>query len=254
MRILAHRGASGYAPENTFAAFDLALKLHADAIETDVRMTRDGVVVLIHDEKVDRTTTGAGFVHELSWQEIESFDAGVRFAEKFAGQRIPRASDFLHHFAARVPVCLEVKTTAAVEPLLCLFESNGGIDDDRLEFTSFEWKIIQRLHTSAPRARIGFLTRAFTHDLIDQVRLQGLTRICPPAKDVTVELVDHCHRLGVSVRTWGAKTREVLQHIIDCGVDGTTLNHPDWIRRENGRVSVAPQLTIAHENPAGAEL
>ena len=252
MRILAHRGASGYAPENTFAAFELAVKLGADAIETDVRMTRDGVLVLLHDASVDRTTNGSGPVHDLSWDQLQELDAGVKFDAKFSGQRVPRAADFLDYFAQQIPVCLEVKTAAVVDPLMELIESRKLHDNGRLEFTSFEWEIAARLHQRHPQCHVGFLTFSYTHELIDKVRNEGLTRICPPAKDVTRDLVEHCHRLGLTVRTWGAKTREVLRHIIDCGVDGTTLNHPDWICRKNGRMMVAPESVM--ESPTGGEL
>src|SRR3954447_960778 len=83
--VLGHRGASAYAPENTFAAFDLAMELGADGIETDVRVTRDGVLVLLHDETVDRTTDGTGLVAELCRAELDALDAGSWFEAAYAG-------------------------------------------------------------------------------------------------------------------------------------------------------------------------
>lgn len=86
---LAHRGASGYAPENTLAAFDKAIELGADMIETDVRQTKDGHLVLFHDPSVKRTTNGQGLVSELTLAELKALDAGSWFGREFAGQRIP---------------------------------------------------------------------------------------------------------------------------------------------------------------------
>ncbi|MCC6178723.1 MAG: hypothetical protein IT305_25735 [Chloroflexi bacterium] len=95
MLILAHRGASGYAPENTWAAFELAHQMGANGIETDVQVSRDGVLILIHDPRVDRTTDGSGAVAELRWSELERLDAGRWMGEQWAGQRIVRLGDFL---------------------------------------------------------------------------------------------------------------------------------------------------------------
>src|SRR3954452_18398025 len=88
--VLGHRGASAYAPENTFAAFDLAVEMGADGIETDVRATRDGVLVLLHDETVDRTTDGTGVVAELNRAQVDALDAGSWFGVAYAGERVPQ--------------------------------------------------------------------------------------------------------------------------------------------------------------------
>jgi len=98
MLILAHRGASGYAPENTVAAFDLGQRMGASGIETDVQVSRDGVMVLVHDERVDRTTDGTGRVADLTWDELSRLDAGAWFAPEFAGQRIMQVGPFLDRY------------------------------------------------------------------------------------------------------------------------------------------------------------
>jgi glycerophosphoryl diester phosphodiesterase len=225
MRILAHRGACGYAPENTFASFELGVSMNAHALETDVRMTRDATLVLIHDPTLDRTTTGTGAVADIDYHALSALDAGIKFDPKFAGEKVPRVADFLARFAGRIPVCLEVKIPAAVDPLAALIRQQQDLD---VEFTSFEWAIAQHLKELLPTARIGHLTRGFDHAEIERVRAAGLTSICPPAKDVTADLVAHAHNAGLLVRTWGTKSREQLAHIKSCHVDGTTLNHPDW--------------------------
>src|SRR5581483_9653967 len=107
--MLAHRGASAYAPENTFAAFDRAIALKSDGIETDVRASKDGRLVLVHDARVDRTTNGEGAVAELSFVELQALDAGSGFNPRFAGERVPTLEAFLDRFGGRLPLCLEVK-------------------------------------------------------------------------------------------------------------------------------------------------
>src|SRR4051794_15279621 len=107
--MLAHRGASAYAPENTFAAFDRAVALRTDGIETDVRASKDGALVLVHDERVDRTTDGEGRVHDLTLAELQLLDAGVPFNPRFAGERIPTVDALLDRHGGRLALCLEVK-------------------------------------------------------------------------------------------------------------------------------------------------
>lgn len=93
--IYAHRGASKYAPENTMPAFQLAYKQHADGIETDVQLTKDNVPVLIHDELLNRTTNGSGFVRDFTYQQLRELDAGLWHHHQFIGTRIPRLDDLL---------------------------------------------------------------------------------------------------------------------------------------------------------------
>ena len=96
--VLAHRGASGYAPENTFAAFDRAIEMGAPGAETDVRATADGVLVLLHDRTLDRTTDGHGPVAELELAGVQALDAGSWLDPRFAGERIPTADAFLARY------------------------------------------------------------------------------------------------------------------------------------------------------------
>src|SRR5690606_33523772 len=106
MMVIAHRGASEDAPENTLPAFELAVSGGCAALETDVRQTQDGRLVLIHDQRVDRTTDGTGLVSELTWQELQSLDAGGWKQQRFAGSRVPILSKFLTRFAFRIHVDL----------------------------------------------------------------------------------------------------------------------------------------------------
>src|SRR5690554_7959632 len=93
MYVLAHRGYSGKAPENTMAAFELAVKSGADGLELDVHITKDGEVVVIHDDTVDRTTDGTGRVEDYTYEELLKFDAGSWFGEEFKGERLPTLAD-----------------------------------------------------------------------------------------------------------------------------------------------------------------
>lgn len=116
--IIAHRGASAYAPENTLAAFRLADELEADWFELDCTLTRDGQVLVIHDDKVDRTTTGKGEVRTLSLEEVKRFDAGGWKDPKFAGERLPTLAEALDLAKGRIGVYIEIKNSADDEELM----------------------------------------------------------------------------------------------------------------------------------------
>src|SRR5947207_7411297 len=98
MKVIGHRGAAGLAPENTFAGFDLALEIGVDGIETDVRKTKDGKLVLFYGDRLDRTTNGIGVLQETTWQELQYLDAGSWFDDKYAGQRIPLLQEALNRY------------------------------------------------------------------------------------------------------------------------------------------------------------
>lgn len=239
---LAHRGASGYAPENTFAAFDRAIALKSDGIETDVRATRDGVLVLLHDARVDRTTDGEGPVAELTLAELQRLDAGAGFHPRFARERVPTLEAFLDRYARRLPLCLELKQGGAeanvVEQVRTRDLLHGRPPSDvgareqvplpPVTFTSFSWESCLAVKEAAPEAVVGFLTSDFSDESIKRVAGAGLEQICPLAERCTPERVVAARDRRLSVRAWGVSDRELLRQAVKAGVDGLTCNWPDW--------------------------
>lgn len=238
MLILAHRGASGYAPENTFAAFELARTMGAGGIETDVQRTADGVLVLVHDSTVDRTSDGSGAVKELTWEQLSRLDAGSWLDPKFAGERIVRFDAFLdwaypgRSASADAPAgfvtCLEVKAADAAEGTIETLTARGLTERSALHLSSFNWDTVVRLRAALPGLSVGFLTPRFDKAEIERVVGAGLPQICPRADLLTTELVATAHARGLDVRAWGVATREHLALVYSSGADGTTLNWPDW--------------------------
>jgi len=226
--ILAHRGASGYAPENTLAAFDLGLVQGAGGLETDVQLTRDGVLVLVHDQRVDRTTDGIGPVAEFTWAELQALNAGAWFGAEWAAQRIVRLDDFLDRYLGRGVLCLEIKAPAAGPPLAdLLVERQLGHRAD-LHVSSFGWESACEAHWRLPDLTVGWLTADFTTDAIKRVVDAGLQQICPRADVLDASLVEAAHAAGLTVRAWGVENRSGLDRVAATGADGTTLNWPDW--------------------------
>lgn len=227
MRVIAHRGASGYAPENTRAAFELAIEMGADAIETDVRLSADGHLVLVHDATVTRTTDGGGPVADHTLAELKALDAGGWFSGDFAGERIVTLAELIAEIVPRIPVALEIKdqlaTAQTIEAIL-----TAGIEA-RVEVTSFLWPAVVEAKRLAPQLRIGFLTPEFDEDIISRCVRRGFAQVCPHVDTLTEGLVASAHDAGLVVRAYGISRREQVELLFATGADGATVNWPDWI-------------------------
>lgn len=234
MLILAHRGASGYAPENTFPAFELARSMGADGIETDIQAGADGVLVLVHDTRVDRTSNGTGPVADLTWDTLSQLDAGSWLDARWAGARIVRLDAFLDWCfpddgtSSGLVICLEVKAPAATNATVDMLTARGLTARPDLQLSSFDWGAVVRLRERLPNLSVGFLTPRFDTAEIERVVAAGLPQICPRADLLTPSLVAEAHWRGLDVRAWGVGTREHLAQVYAAGADGTTLNWPDW--------------------------
>jgi glycerophosphoryl diester phosphodiesterase len=238
-RILAHRGASGYAPENTIAAFDLAVRMRSEAIETDLRLTRDGVIVVFHDETMDRMTTGSGKVADFTYAELAELVIDGEHADKYPPQRVLRVEELLDRYFGQIPLCLEIKAHGVIEPLVALLKRRGDLAG-KVEFTSCETTAAGAIKAHLLGAKVGRLVwRNYSPEIIRQVHAAGFAEVCPAARETTAVNVALAHELGLSIRTHGIKSLDDLRHVITAGADGTTLNWPDWIRRPDRRSTAA---------------
>ena len=225
--VIAHRGASSYAPENTLAAFDLAIRMGVTHIELDVHLTRDGHVVVIHDDLVDRTTSGRGPVAGHTLDELRALDAGAWFAPAFAGERIPTLDEVLEHYRQRVHLHIEIK---GHQPPLAhrtaeLIRRHGVAR--AVTITSFQKSRLEEMRTAAPELPAGWLVSEVTDAVVEQARALALRQLCPRASLVTAELVRRLHAEGFVVRAWGVTTEELMREVVRAGADGMTVNFPD---------------------------
>jgi glycerophosphoryl diester phosphodiesterase len=233
VRIVAHRGASRYAPENTLAAFDLALQMGADSLETDLRVTKDGTIVLLHDTQVDRTTSGRGPLDVLGQDEVWQLDAGRWFDRRFAGQRVPSLQDFLRRFGGRRALELELKTPGVAFPALAALKAARL--QESVTFTSFRFSTLRMLRLLDPTVRLGWLCPSVTPRAVAMLRALRGRAICPSGSTVTPEQVRLCRAHGLEVRAWGIRDMRDMHHALRCGVDGMTIDFPDTLARVLGR-------------------
>lgn len=231
IKVIGHRGAAGHAPENTLAAFDRGLEMGVDGVETDIRATKDGVLVLMHDATVDRTTDGSGSIADLTWEEVQRLDAAARFEpgnHRFGVQRVPRLSDFLDRYGGRTTFRLEIKARGVEHETLRAVRARRLME--RVVFTSFQIPSLEAIRVAAPEAQIAYLSNraAFDDDAIQAALDAGADEIAPRAALVTTEMIERARRAGLRVWAWGVKDQETLRQAVQAGIGGCTLDHPDW--------------------------
>jgi glycerophosphoryl diester phosphodiesterase len=219
-----HRGASRYAPENTLAALEKAIALGADFVEFDVRTTRDGHHVLMHDSSLDRTTNGRGAVRDRTEAEVRALDAGIWFGQAFAGTKVPSLGEFLTRAGRRVQLYFDAKDITP-EALASALERHG-LQDRAVVYQGVEY--LEKLLEVAPQIRRMAPLRSL--DDLDRVA----ERVKPYAVDarwsiVTKPMVQRCHALGIKVFSdaLGAnETPEEYRRAIDAGIDLIQTDHP----------------------------
>lgn len=227
---LAHRGASSYAPENTLAAFYKAIETGANGIELDLRYTKDKVIVVIHDATVDRTTNSSGLVADFTWEQLRNLDAGSWFSPKYKGERMVTFKQFLHYFSSKpLSFAVELKERGLEDEVCGLLHEHQLAN--RCTVTSFDFDILKTVRSIDSQMNIGFLTQIIDQMTIERIVEINGQQICPHAEKVTADAVRLAKASGLTVRAWGVKNEELMQHAYHCKVDGMTINFPDKLEQ-----------------------
>lgn len=230
--VIAHRGASGHAPENTMAAFQRAVELGVGFIETDLQLTRDARFVAMHDATLERTTNGTGTVHEHTLAELKKLDAGKWFDREFMGQEIPTLEEILD-FSRKNDVIfyLEVKYDSALGMHHSLVAALARLGDAaRSIVISFDEHTLAALRQVDSALMMGLLIDNPSTDQPKTAIELGVRQICPRADLVTVDLVDAAHRLDLQVATWTVDEPAQIRAMVAAGVDGIMTNFPDRLQ------------------------
>ncbi len=226
----AHRGASEYAPENTMVSFHMGIAMGADGIETDVQRTRDGVLVLFHDDTLRRIFSIEGSIHDYTWKELSSLDAGSFKGVKYKGERLVRLEEFLRCFGRRnLKLAIEIKESGIEDEVLSLVRR--FTDEGQFTITSFMASSIEALSYAKMRPSIGYLARSFSLDDIDWLCALGVDEYCPAASDLTDQIAREIYSRGMRIRAWGVKNVSLMDKMIDLGIYGMTVNFPDILHK-----------------------
>ncbi len=230
--IFAHRGASAYAPENTLAAFELAVRQGADAVELDTKLTADGEVVVIHDQTLDRTTSKNGKVRDFSLSDIRKLDAGSHFDVAFKGEKIPLLEEVLTTIGQKTLVNIEIANYASITDELPDKVANIVKRlhlDQRVIFSSFNPLALIRVKKILPNTPVGLLALAGKSGWAARSwpgKLIGYQSIHPDYRDVTHSFVKAAHRMGKYVFVYTVNHSEDMLKLFQMKVDGIITDDP----------------------------
>lgn len=230
--ILGHRGAKNYAPENTLAAFTLALEQGADGVELDAKISADGVVVVHHDTTLDRTTNGHGRLASFTFQALRELDAGSFFAEPFRGEKIPSLEEVFEIIGKRAVINVELTNYSTPRDSLvekvCELVRRHGLQKNII-FSSFNAGNLRKAARFLPEVPRGLLSlggmlglwsRSFGFNFGEYDALH------PYITDVTAQTVQRVHRLKRKINVWTANKEEDIRRLMNWGVDGIITDDP----------------------------
>ncbi len=234
--IIAHRGASAYAPENTLAAFKLAIRQKADLIEDDYHVSKDGKLIVIHDDTLDRTTDAVAKwggekikVETKTLDELRQLDAGSWKNHKYVGEKLPTFNEAtLTMLEGSVPL-LERKGGTAAQTLADL----QAIDAvEKVVVQAFEWEFLSELHQLEPKIVLGALGgKELDETKIDQIKQTGAAVVGWEHKDLKPRDVKRLHAEGFRVWAWTVNDTEDIKRVVEMGVDGIITDRPAATRR-----------------------
>ncbi|MGM9922448.1 MAG: glycerophosphodiester phosphodiesterase [Bhargavaea sp.] len=235
---VAHRGASGHAPENTMAAFHKGFEMKADYIEIDVQMTKDGELVAIHDTTVDRTTNGTGAVGSLTFDEIRQLDAGSWFGPEFAGEKVPTFEEILDAFRGKVGILIELKAPElypGIEEKVAeaLIERNlQNPNNEKIIIQSFNHDSMQTSKELLPNVPHGVLVGGGWANVTDEQLAEFATYadyFNPSMGIVTHELVADVHEADMKIYPYTSRSQEQALRLFDLGVDGIITDYTEHV-------------------------
>ena len=228
--IFAHRGASGHAPENTLEAFRLAMDMGADGFELDVHMCRDGHLVVIHDDTVDRTTNGTGLVKELTLAELRALDASNGM-EAYRGAKIPTLDEVFDLVRdTKHIVNVEVKTDdwfypGIEEACLALAKEKGM--EDRVIYSSFNHHTLIRLRELKPDAKLGLLFGDIMFKPWEYAKQLPVDYLHPMKMNIhRPGFAESTYAAGYGINMWTINDRETMAICLQHGA-GIITNYPD---------------------------
>ena len=247
-RIIAHRGASAYAPENTMAAFRKAVELGAPEVETDVGYTRDGALLLLHDRTLDRTTSGTGRPEEHDLAYLKTLDAGswldpetqtmFDWREDFTDEPLITLDELFVEFRSGLTYHVEIKdnTPGLVPDIVTLVREFGLVSRVIIAIIDDEAPLVEA-KSLEPGLRTSLAPNALMRDIGPE---RAVKRVADAGHDIVTlsawnhsrELVNVAHDLGIEARSSGIKGREDMLAALDHGCNGMTINWPDWLIAE----------------------
>lgn len=234
MLVLAHRGASGYAPENTIEAYKKAIELGADGIELDVQMTKDGEIVVIHDETIDRTSDGKGWVKDYTLEELRKFNFN-NHNPHYPHADIPTMREVFELIKpTNLVINIEIKTGVVFYPIeeKILALTKEMEMEDRVFYSSFNHYTVKKVHELKPDAVVGFLYMDGPIDMPEYGKKHGVDALHPALYNLQYPgFIEECKKAGLKLHVWTVNEEQYVKMCLDADVDSVITNYPDMARR-----------------------
>ncbi len=237
---IAHRGASGYAPENTIMAFDKAVEMKADYIEIDVQRSKDGKLVIIHDTKVNRTTNGEGDVKDLTFAELQNLDAGSWMGNEFGGAKIPSFEEVLDRYRGEIGILIEIKAPElypGIEEDLAKILKSYHLDkvkNEEIIIQSFHFESMKKMKKLLPDVPIGILISKKENATVEAVKaFSSYVDYYNPSYTILTEGLVHAAKAeGMKVLSWTVRRPETAEYLLGYNIDAIATDYPDYVTLE----------------------
>lgn len=227
--VIAHRGASRAAPENTLSAMKKAIEYGADYAECDVFRTKDGEIVLFHDEEMERTTGQPGMIWEYTLAELREFEVGSWFSEDFSGEPIPTLREVIRLVKDHIKLNIEVKVSGKdpdiAQKVVDIIRSENFLEECMV--TSFEKPVIEKVKEIAPEVITGFI---FDEDHPPDIFEGSWEIVCSKRNIVDKEFVRDAKQNGKRLFVWTVNYPSEMKKFINLGVDGIITDVPDLLK------------------------
>ncbi|MHB1393722.1 MAG: glycerophosphodiester phosphodiesterase [Clostridia bacterium] len=231
--VYAHRGASGYAPENTMAAFSMAVELASSGIECDVHMTKDGRLVICHDETLDRTTKVKGYIKNLNYDEIRELDAGSWFDSKFRNERVPQLSELLQ-LVSDTGLLLNIELKSGIvqypgiEEKVIAEVAAFGLQA-KVIISSFNHYSIKECKEINPSVKTGALYMEGLYEPWNYMKSLGCECAHPFYMALAPAVSKELKARGHIINVFTVDDPKISSELVEMGVDGIITNYPDRI-------------------------
>lgn len=226
----AHRGASAYAPENTMTSFRKALQLGANGIELDLQQTKDGKIVVFHDNKIDKKSNGKGKISDYTYKELLDFDFGSWFNLKFKNEKIVLFEDFAKEFLSKeLTFAIELKQEGIEKDTLDIVKKYATHDD--IYITSFNFNALKNVRMIDSNIKLSWLIEEkINEDNVSKLlKIKG-SQICPNAEHASPSGIELANKSGLGVRLWGIFNEDIMRKVFNFNIDGMTVNFPDKLK------------------------
>lgn len=239
--IFAHRGFSGYYPENTMLAFQkTAEESLADGIELDIQMTKDGELVIMHDETLDRTTNGSGYLKDYTLEELKTLSVGVNVKGFFPRQTIPTLCEYFTWLkTTKLITNIELKTSVfeykGIEEKLIAMVHEFGLEE-QIWYSSFNHYTIAKVKELMPEAKCGLLMDTWLMNVGSYAASQNAATVNACSWFCCKEgVAEDLHAHGIKLQAWTPNDADLMKKLVDCGTDVLITNFPDIASKVIGR-------------------